>query len=117
MSWWVYLVDPKTEETFSTHPHTEGGTYALGGCGETEVNITYNYSKWYYRHLDDEKGLRWLNEKTAHQTIDRMKHAVQMLGIERSDDYWEGSSGNAGYALRILLDWAEQNPDGKWIVS
>ena len=27
-------------------------------------------------------------------------------------DYWAPTPGNAGYALKILLDWAIMNPDG-----
>jgi hypothetical protein len=116
MSWWVYLKNKKTGKTLPVYPHVEGGTYTPGGCHNAEINITYNYSRWYYLHLDTDSGLRWLNGKPAHRTIQRLRYAIGMLGTQRSDDYWNGSPGNAGYTLGMLLSWAEQHPNGEWVI-
>ena len=114
MSYWVYLTDAPTGQTLYTDYHAEGGTYALGGTHRAELNVTYNYSKWYSRL--GEEGLRWLDGKTARATIARLERAVETLGTQQDDDYWKATSGNAGYALSILLRWARQHPDGVWVV-
>jgi len=94
--------------------HEEGGTYAIGGIPDAELNVTYNYSKFYYEHLDEKDGLRWLYGKKGSETIERLKKAVKVLGVRRSDDYWKATRGNAGYALSILLKWAKQHPEAVW---
>lgn len=95
--------------------HSEGGTYALGGTSRAELSITYNYSE-HYEQIDD-TGLRWLYGKRAGDTEDVLREAVGDLGTEKSDNYWEATEGNAGRALSILLDWAQQHPDAEWRVS
>lgn len=90
--------------------HKDGGTYRLGGSGDAELNITYNYSPHYYKWLDPEKGLRWLYGQKAQDCIERLEFAVTALGVERDNDYWKATEGNAGYALSILLSWARQHP-------
>jgi hypothetical protein len=55
--------------------HEEGGTYLEGGNTQAELNITYNYSLYYYKHLDAEQGLRWLYGKTGAACIDRLRAA------------------------------------------
>ena len=116
MSYWVYLNDAKSKKSMKVDNHQEGGTYAYGGIEEAELNITYNYSKQYYEHLDKE-GLRWLSGKTASKTIPKLRLAIKALGRTRSDDYWSPTKGNAGYALSILLKWAKKNPDAIWQVN
>lgn len=116
MSWWVSLVDADGKlvqvENFS-----EGGTYAIGGSTEADLNITYNYSPFYYEYLSKRKGLRWLHGKKAKKTITKLAAAVQLLGTERAADYWWKTKGNTGYALSILLRWAKANPEAIWNVN
>ena len=101
-------------EPAKVETHSEGGTYVLGGTDEAQLNITYNYSKFYYEVLDRKAGLRWLYGKTGRQTAGRLEHAVELLGTERDADYWKATEGNAGYALSILLAWAKAHPDAVW---
>jgi len=110
MSWWVYL----TGEDIKTPRHEEGGTYCVGGTEGAELNITYNYSAHYHEVLNADDGLRWLHGKTAAETITALRNAVNKLGVIRSEDYWKSTPGNAGFALSILLTWAESNPNGVW---
>ncbi len=114
MSWDVCLGKKKPVEVDC---HTDGGTYAIGGTDEAELNITYNYSQFYYDALDKKEGLRWLNDRTAYECCDRLKKAIDKLGINRDNDYWKATSGNAGYALNILHKWAKQYPRAKFIVE
>lgn len=94
--------------------HEEGGTYVLGGNTKAELNITWNYSKYYYTHLDKEDGLRWLYGKTGAETVQRLEHVVKILGIESHSDYWKPTPENAGRALDTLLRWARQHPNAVW---
>lgn len=94
--------------------HTEGGTLVLGGTTDAELNITYNYGRFYYEWLDEEQGLRWLYGKSGAETTERLTRAIAVLGIYQDEDYWKGTPGNAGYALTILLSWAAQYPDAIW---
>ncbi|MDD3474441.1 MAG: hypothetical protein PHP08_00875 [Candidatus Dojkabacteria bacterium] len=110
MSFDVILLNEKGEPVIVEN-HSEGGTYVMGGTRDAELNVTYNYSHFYYQHLNGKEGLRWLNGKKAKDVIDALEKAIRELGIERDSDYWEATEGNAGYALRILLTWARQYPD------
>ena len=94
--------------------HEEGGTIVVGGTPEAKLNITYNYSQFYYDSLDLEKGIRWLYGKTGKETTSRLRRATMLLGTDRDEDYWKATSGNAGYVLSLLLSWAESNPDAVW---
>lgn len=132
MSYWVYLKDPngpiqcdygQAPDACSTPclpnmvvpGHAEGGTHALGGTDEAELNITYNYSQ-HFKALHAE-GIRWLDGKTGEDTAPALAAAVQQLGTARDRDYWAPTPGNAGYALSILLDWAQLHPQAVWQVS
>lgn len=89
----------------------EGGTRILGGTDQAELNITYNYSWFFYKFLSPRKGLRWLYGKTGKQCIGRLEKAVKELGTQQFENYWAPTPGNAGHALSILLRWAKQHPD------
>ena len=116
MSWDIELVCPECGRPVIVDRHAEGGTYAIGGIKEADLNITYNYSKHYYRCLNSENGLRFLNGKQAKDTIKDLESAVKLLGTKNDSDYWEATAGNAGYALSILLKWAKQYPNAVWKV-
>lgn len=60
---------------------------------ECEINITYNYGKFYYEHLDEEQGIRWLYGKTGAEAKERLEKAVRTLGIDRyTGPFWSISS-------------------------
>ena len=116
MSYWVYLRDATGDSVEAPH-HAEGGTFAVTGMPVAELNVTYNYSQYFYNTLDADDGLRWLDGKTAKDAVPVLKQAVARLGTNQSDDYWEATEGNAGHALSILLDWANQHLDATFEVS
>lgn len=116
MSWDVYLKNTDGK-VVSVEKFEEGGTYLVGGSTEANLNITYNYSWFYYKCLDKKKGLKWLSGKTSIGCIDRLQAAVNELGTNRWKDYWTPTPGNAGYALSILLEWAKDNPDAIFEVN
>jgi hypothetical protein len=95
--------------------HSEGGTYALGGISEACLNVTYNYSRCY---APFDFNLRDLDGKPAKDATEKLREIVKALGKNRdNDDYWAATPGNAGHALSILLDWAEQHPEATFVVN
>ena len=56
-------------------------------------------------------GLVSLEDKRGPDLAAPLEHALAVLGCARGDDPREGTPGNAGYALSILLRWAGQFPD------
>jgi hypothetical protein len=107
MSYWVYLNG--AGGPVPVERHEEGGTYAIGGIGTAELNVTYNYARFF--------DFRALDGKRAADTVEHIGMAVQTLGVDRDPDYWKPTPGNAGHALAILLRWAEQHPDAVWEVN
>ena len=103
-----YDIDLKNKDgqVVSVDQHEEGGTYCLGGTTEASLNVTYNYSSFYYHFLDQDQGIRWLYGKTGEEVIPRLEHAIKKL---RPLD-WAPTPGNASHALQILLSWAKQHP-------
>jgi hypothetical protein len=116
MSFWVSLTG-EDGNIIDVSSFEEGGTYQVGGCNRADLNITYNYSPYYYEVLDTDNGLRWLDGKEASECIDRLQKSVDVLGVEHSDNYWDSTKGNAGYALSILLGWARKNPQAVFRVN
>lgn len=115
MSYDIELVDPVTKKVLeldSPH-HMHGGTYALGGTKEASLNITYNYSRYFYGVLG-EGGIRSIYGKTAADSIPILEKAISKLGDDASDDYWEPTEGNAKRSLIQLLTLAKMRPDGVW---
>ncbi len=108
MSYWISLHDDQgnipSVETF-----TDGGTYAVGGSNEADLNVTYNYC----RHFDFRGEL---HGKKAVDIISIMEQAVATLGTLRDPDYWAATPGNAGAAVAQLLVWAKQHPNCTWEV-
>lgn len=115
MSYDVRLKDSVTDDTivFDSPHQIKGGTYALGGTTEAWLNITWNYSKHFYR-VFGEKGIRELYGKTGAESLSILEKAIAQLKDDVSDDYWKDTEGNAKKALLGLLAFAKMRPDGIW---
>lgn len=118
MSWDIDLVN-KDGEMVQVPSFQEGGTYLITDepLQDASLNITWNYSQYYYHLIDTEKGIKWLHEKQAKDTIRILEFAVDMLGTDQDEDYWKTTKGNAGYALAILLKWANMHEEAYWRVA
>jgi hypothetical protein len=117
MSWWISLLDESHQYCF-VDPFEEGGTITIGGIDEASINVTYNYSPFYYETIDKDIGIRWLNDKKAKDTVDILRLAVKRLDENDTDeDYWKATEGNARKPLVRMLQWAEQHPEGVWRVN
>lgn len=115
MSYDIELQDPVTKETLQLDaPHPmRGGTYCLGGTTDAHLNVTYNYSKHYYRIIG-EKGIRTIYGMTGAESVPILEQAISQLSDETDDDYWKPTEGNAKQALMQLLALAKTRPDGVW---
>tara|TARA_B100000929_G_scaffold285158_1_gene268375 strand:+ start:121 stop:474 length:354 start_codon:yes stop_codon:yes gene_type:complete len=114
MSYDIWLAFEDGNTCTSSIRIQEGGTQVMGGTKECHLNITYNYSSFFYEVFPQELGLRWLHAKTGRESIPILEKAVERLGTRRDDDYWKATMGNAGHALNILLVWAREHPNGIW---
>lgn len=82
-------------------PHNiQGGTYAWGGTTEPWLNITYNYSRFFYNFWPE--GIRSLYGKTAAEVTKELDAVLPQMSGEPSRDYWEATEGNAKAALESL---------------
>ena len=105
MSYDISLKDPVTMETLHSkfkHEMT-GGTYAIGGTDELWLNITYNYSHYYYEATDGdsrfahdevscyysdgttgpietEYGIRGIYGKTGAESIPLLNDMIKRIG-------------------------------------
>lgn len=115
MSYDINLIDPVTHEviTFDSPHDLRGGTYALGGALTAWLNITYNYSQFYYKHFG-EQGIRTIYGMTAGESIPLIQSVIDKLGDDVTDNYWDSTEGNAKAALIDLLELAKMAPYGIW---
>jgi len=111
MSYDIELYHPGTRETVEVKEkhQLKGGTYAVGGTNRLELNITYNYSSYFYDVMGKE-GIRTIYGMTAYDSIPVLENAIEQLDGDVSDDYWEPSEGNAKKALCDLLTMAKMAP-------
>lgn len=115
MSYDIYLIDENNEVIKLNKPKVMSmGTMQEGGEKEAHVNITYNYGKAFWEHIDETEGIRWLYGKKAKDTIEVLVKAISELKDNFSVDYWEYTEGNAKIALMYLLELALLYPEGIW---
>lgn len=85
----------------------------MGGCREAWLNVTYNYGKHFYRVFGD-KGIRTIYGMTGAESIPLIKNAMDQLGDDVHENYWESTEGNVKRSLAGLLALAQLRPDGVW---
>lgn len=118
MSYDLSLCNPVTKEILllDTPHEMRGGTYAVGGTVDCSLNITYNYSRHYYRVFDGDGGIHIIDRMTGADSIPVLQRAIDQLGDEIDDDYWQPSEGNAKAPLFQLIALAKMRPDGVWSI-
>lgn len=129
MSWWVHLVDADGETVESREPHSEGGSYVLGGTTECDLNVTYNYSghlaKYNVHPKNDLHGRKGSETRTALETARRRliadgideDHGVTEGSELGCGDYWHDCPANVARCVSTLMSWAHQHPDATWDVN
>ena len=115
MSYDISLKDPVTKQTIELNePHfMQGGTYAMGGTKELWLNITYNYSHYYYEATD--KDPRFAHDEVSCYYSDGTKGPIETeYGIR-------GIYGKTGAeSIPMLEDMIRRitekyQKDGEWI--
>ena len=137
MSYDIRLKNPVTEETILLDdPHLMcGGNFVAGGTREAWLNVTYNYSQWYYKdgvfpeQNGKKLGIRTIYGMTGAESIPVLKSAIAALrdcceelsDIEKREyesqgcsSYWLPTKANAIIPLTQLLVFAQLRPDGVW---
>lgn len=115
MSYDIRLTDKNGDTIVMDKPHHYlMGNMPIGGEIEASMNITYNYSEFFYKVIDEEKGIRWLYGKKAKDTIGRLESAIDKLGDDKTDNYWDATEGNAKLSIKALFELATMFPDGVW---
>ena len=117
MSYDINLKDPVTKETIELdEPHfMRGGTFAVGGTKELWLNITYNYSHYYYEATD--KDPRFAHDEVSCYYADGTKGPIETeYGIR-------GIYGKTGAeSIPMLEDMIRKitekyQKDGEWIFT
>lgn len=110
MSYDIELKDPITKRAIKfDEPHQmKGGTYQIGGSREAWLNITYNYSTYYYEATENDS--RFFG-KTKDDYEDEEERNLGIRGIY-------GKTG--AESLKMLSDMiyrieCKYKKDGKWI--
>lgn len=137
MSYDITLNDPVTKETiqFDTPHQMAGGTFCVGGSTEAWLNITYNYSRWYYKDgvfpvkNEEKEGIRTIYGMSGAESIPVLENAIKMLENMAEDlteeeikeyanggagGYWTPARTNAIKPLYQVLAMAKMRPDGVW---
>lgn len=131
MSYDIYLCDHVTEEHLTvTEPHQmRGGLYAIGGTTELWLNVTYNYSRYYYEA--NEKGIRAIYGTSGAESIPILESMIKAIEdkYKDADGQWiEGERTRIIYRDRFgskidLLEYVKYKYNGatkeeqKYIVS
>jgi hypothetical protein len=119
MSYDIDLCDPVTKEVIHIDsPHfMRGGTYAMNGTTELSFNITYNYSKIFYRDdIFGDKGIYIIDGKSGLESTEILQNAINKLNNDVDKDYWKCTEGNVKQSLISLLTFAKMRPDGIWCI-
>ena len=113
----MYQVDPETMQPVP--------------IAEARLNITFNYSDYYYEatkgnkdfEIDgDNGGIKSLHGKTGLESIKMLDNMIKNIekkhpNLETSNNYWDSCPGNAVKPLYQLKTMAELRPDAVWDVS
>lgn len=107
MSWWISVNDVDGDPIL-VEPFEEGGTYVMGGSSTADLNVTYNYSGYYYRVLGG-AGFKGLDGMKTEDAIPILEKGIAALGDDTDPDYWQPTEGNAKAVLVTVKRWCEQS--------
>lgn len=83
MSYDIYAVTAdKTPVQLAEPFHGKGGTYQVYGTTEAHLNVTYNYSEFFHRALDEDKGIRVLYGMQVLDSLPLIAGAIAKLDKE-----------------------------------
>lgn len=109
MSLLITLIDPAYDEPYPLIDPTRPAGIIILDSDMTEVTVALNFEE----HFD----FNQLKQKFAWETIPLLQEAVNELGVFSSGTPFELTPGNVGYTCFILLQWAEDHPEGIWTLD
>ena len=111
MSWDCVVVykDTKEDVKLDKPIDLKGGTYNVFGTDILWLNVTYNYSQSYRKKLPE--SLRSLDGMDVKESIPILQDLADILGDDKTSNYWEPTEGNAKAALMKLIKLAKLAPD------
>lgn len=107
-----YTVSLKNEDGSLAKSEIIGGSNIAIDSHDCIMTVTFNYREWFI--LLNPEGIYFFEGKKGIDTILELAKGLMILGIDRNDDYWESTPGNAGYILLIMQIWALANPEARW---
>lgn len=125
MSFTVYVVDSERTRvlpavtpnyTYGTMVAFDPATREVLANPDCELTITGNYTP-FYKEAFGEEGIDVLHDMPTGEAAPLLLEAIQQLGSAPDDNYWNATPGNAGSALRILLTFALDCPDGRFSID
>jgi hypothetical protein len=114
MSYRIILADPITDDAIDLEApmHMRQGLCPFGGSMRAELSVTSNYAR-YFESMGTE-GIREINGKTGAESFTLLMPAIERLGFDKTDNYWQATEGNARIALMHLCYLAMMFPNGIW---
>jgi len=131
MSYDIYLKEPiggevvqlpikhvMTGGTYLAEYDAKTGIFSAKPNSEAWLNITYNYSKYYYE-AEPDKGIRVIYGMTGLESIPVLEEMIAIITKFHPDktineNYWQACAGNAIKPLYQLKAMAELRPDAIW---
>lgn len=143
----ISLRDPVTKETlelpfahvmtggtFQADYHPDGDYFTRKPTKEAWLNVTFNYSDWYYKDgvFPDDRGIKCLDGMTGLESIavlqgaiDALEAMTEELSLEEIEElakqgcrgYWVPTRKNSLKPLYQLKTMAQLRPDGIWEVD
>jgi len=83
-------------------------------CGESRRYFKEhrNRAHLYYKYLDKEQGIDWLNGKTYEQIKKRAERFIHTMGTDLHGDWTNrNDKGRAGRFMIHVLEYTKQYPD------
>ena len=113
MSYDISIVDEKGKQMQSPIKHNIiGGTYCVGGTTDLWLSVTYNYHQQFKKAFEQPDGIRCLNGKPCMTAMMMIRRAMDKLGDDVTNRYWDSTDGNAKEALANLLKLCALGCDG-----
>lgn len=113
MGYDIYIVDKAGNKLHSPVKHNiRGSTCCVGGTTDLWLAVTYNYSKQFIKAFEQPDGIGCLNGKPSMTAITMIHDAMNRLGDDVTDRYWDSTEGNAKAALANLIQLCALGADG-----
>ena len=92
-----------------------GRNYPLGGTNIAKYSTTYNYAPLFAEALETKEGIRFLNEKTAEESITILEKAINRLSDENLAPTIEELKADVEKYLGMVRDLEKEKSGKIWV--